>query len=335
MRFLCSGLHRFDRTLVQIQSRVRPSPRIGHTLRVASVEHEETQNQVHVKAYLIGGEVSETDLVEDSAFELDITFPTAVALASSPSSISIESAYSLSMVKLQLFEGPSERFSAAMAIRDGQLYFFGGEAPGMFFSDTLYSDLYIIALRDFVQRRPAWRLVKTSRNAPSPRSAHTFTPVDAAGGLVVFGGLTSEGWTPVRPTNYVHVLVTDSMQWKTLDVSASDSIPMKRAHHAAVAIRQSTQLFVFGGGDGVKNGELFDDTWILDFATSKWIETFPDGAAPEERSGHSMIYDEITNSVIVFGGQGKSSSFNDVYILTNVGLRSLTLPYIIYFSFLY
>lgn len=106
-----------------------------------------------------------------------------------------------------------------------------------------------------------------------------------------------------------------------MEFASGHIVPKRRLHHAAVAIRQSSQLFVFGGCDGTSNG-FFQDSWVLDFATSRWQERGASGDHPQARAGHSMISDDPSGTVLVFGGRGEDGQvFNDLHVLHHAGTR--------------
>lgn len=197
---------RFVPDVLQLVSKERPSPRVFHTMSATSVFH--SADQFCVELLLVGGEAFDIP-VEDSAYSLRLELHHPAqdeSLPPVPQKFSPE--YRLSSESLSISNGPAARLGSAIAIRSGNLFLFGGEAPGNFFSHSIYSDLYYISLVDLAKARPAWKEVKTTRNAPIASTGHTMTSVDAIGGIVVFGGMRSEGWSPARPVNFVHILLT-------------------------------------------------------------------------------------------------------------------------------
>ncbi len=83
--------------------------------------------------------------------------------------------------------------------------------------------------------------------------------------------------------------------------------PSVRAFHSMTTIYNSTEnpmdryAILYGGevdyihGDGI----IYDDTWIYDF--NRWTQIFP-ASSPEERFGHTAIYDSMTPQVLLYGG---------------------------------
>jgi hypothetical protein len=102
--------------------------------------------------------------------------------------------------------------------------------------------------------------------------------------------------------------------------------PAARGMNGTPGVYDSTsnRMIIFGGRDG--SGENLNDVWVLENAnglggTPQWVELIPNGAAgsPPARSGHSTVYDSVSNRVIVFGGCGGDCLpvLNDVWVLTN------------------
>lgn len=82
-------------------------------------------------------------------------------------------------------------------------------------------------------------------------------------------------------------------------------------------------MIVFGGrqGGAADPDRFFNDVWILDLSTStpQWTRLQPSGSAPAPRWLHAAGYDEVSNTMVVFGGMGGAFSpcLNDVWLLRN------------------
>src|SRR5439155_73218 len=60
-----------------------------------------------------------------------------------------------------------------------------------------------------------------------------------------------------------------------------------------------------------------DDVWALSLSgTPQWTRIEATGVAPAPRYRHSAIYDPVRDRMIVFGGKGDSTSFNDTWALS-------------------
>jgi hypothetical protein len=87
-------------------------------------------------------------------------------------------------------------------------------------------------------------------------------------------------------------------------------------------------MVIFGGGGGNISfvPTMLNDTWVLSSAdgrggTPTWTQLTPIGGPPSGRGFHSAVYDPVSNSLIVFGGDlaigfcGEET--NDTWVLSN------------------
>jgi len=102
----------------------------------------------------------------------------------------------------------------------------------------------------------------------------------------------------------------ESREW--VNTIAEGIPPSSRGGHSATLIGKS--VVIFGGHyySDKKTGFVYlNDTFCLDVALSKWLKPYCIGKIPPPRYGHSAIF--AGGIVVVFGGKGKSSVFNDLY----------------------
>src|SRR3989442_2617490 len=72
-------------------------------------------------------------------------------------------------------------------------------------------------------------------------------------------------------------------------------------------------MVVFGGWGS-------NETWELRLSGAPaWNRLSPEGGLPEQRQGHSAIYDPLRDRMIVFGGVGETSSRDDAWALSLAG----------------
>lgn len=115
-----------------------------------------------------------------------------------------------------------------------------------------------------------------------------------------------------------------SVNWTQL--APTDGPPSSRVSPTAV-IDPFNNMIVFGGfGGTVGVPPMFNDVWVLSDAdgngsASTWTQLTPSGVAPAGRGYHSAVYDHVTNSMIIFGGDLSVgfcfASTNDVWVLAN------------------
>jgi len=76
-----------------------------------------------------------------------------------------------------------------------------------------------------------------------------------------------------------------------------------RMYAPAMAYDPLSELVVLFGGRILPGGRLSNDTWVYDTANNDWTKRAPD-TAPSPRYHHEMVYDPVTNTMIMFGGAG-------------------------------
>lgn len=111
-----------------------------------------------------------------------------------------------------------------------------------------------------------------------------------------------------------------------INLNAPGPSPEARGFHGTSAVYNSgtNRLVVFAGRASTQ--DLLNDVWALTNANGlgggpTWTNLIPNGAAgsPPARAGHSAVYDQANNRMIIFGGCGGYClpNFNDVWVLEN------------------
>jgi uncharacterized protein (TIGR03437 family) len=103
--------------------------------------------------------------------------------------------------------------------------------------------------------------------------------------------------------------------WTQLQTTGNP--PAGRAGHSAVFDPTTLRMFVFGGAGVTGN---FNDTWTLTASgTPSWSPLAAGGNPPQQRSGHTAVYDAGHLRMIVYGGgtTGTPGCLNDVWILSD------------------
>jgi hypothetical protein len=98
--------------------------------------------------------------------------------------------------------------------------------------------------------------------------------------------------------------------------------PSARERHSAVYDSSTNRMIVFGGRDSGFNA--LDEVWVLENAnglggTPNWTQLSPTGTSPGTRILHSAVYDQGSNTMIVFGGRDASNTTvpADVFVLAH------------------
>ncbi len=123
-------------------------------------------------------------------------------------------------------------------------------------------------------------------------------------------------------------VVTHATAQTWIQLAPTQGPPDARTLHTSVYRSSSNRMILFGGTDSLDVGEkLLNDLWILDDADGttgipSWTQISTE-SGPSARSFHTAVYDNNTNSMIVFGGSvgvgstGSPVLSNEVWVLEN------------------
>ena len=176
--------------------------------------------------------------------------------------------------------------------------------------------LFVLTLFEQAVIAQSW-----SSSGPIRRALHSAVLDSSTDRMIVFGGidatisqqhfndvwrLSSVGsanlsWTPVHPTG---------------------TAPAPRFGHSAGYDPGSNRMIIFGGAEGFSS-PCANDVWVLTNANgnggpSAWMQLSPSGSAPAPREGQGGVYDPVSNTLIILGGQDcVATTYSDVWILSN------------------
>ena len=141
-----------------------------------------------------------------------------------------------------------------------------------------------------------------------PRYYHSAIYDPVRDRMVVFGGL--------GPGSRNDVWTLSLAGSPTLtQLNPAGTPPSGRAGHTAIYDPVRDRMVVFGGSPN--GASFYNDVWALSLAGSPvWTQLTPAGTPPSARWGHTAIYDPVRDRMVVFGGYGGSSPFNDVWALS-------------------
>ncbi len=83
--------------------------------------------------------------------------------------------------------------------------------------------------------------------------------------------------------------------WQKLNVSNS---PSARDLTPLVYDSINKKTILFGG---YTSSNRYDDTWVFDHETMNWTEMYPTNSPPSTHHGHRMVFDPITEQIIMHG----------------------------------
>jgi hypothetical protein len=188
------------------------------------------------------------------------------------------------------------------------------------------NDLWVLSNANGVGAAPTWQAMSPRGDPPPVRAAHAAVYDAPNNRMIVFGGATytavySDVWVLSNANG-----MTGDPVWSAL--APSGTIPGLASPSAAYDASSNT-LFVFGGYLSTTTLEVTNGVWALSNANGlggvpAWKQLQVDissAGAPAARLGHSMLYDEATGHILVFGGTESTGTtmFNDVWLLVNPG----------------
>jgi galactose oxidase-like protein/Kelch motif protein/flagellar hook capping protein FlgD len=159
--------------------------------------------------------------------------------------------------------------------------------------------------------RPRWRPLDPTGPLPTPRLEHAaiFDPVGDR--MVVFSGLAdgyiSDAWS---------LSLEGRSAWTRIDAASEPSV---RWGHSAIYDPVRARMVVFGG---TKDGyNLVSEIWGLSLsAAPRWTNLTTPDTPPGPRLGHSAVYDDVHQRMVLFGGYDPQRGFlNDVWVLSLAG----------------
>jgi hypothetical protein len=174
-----------------------------------------------------------------------------------------------------------------------RILLFGGKEKNKAFGDTWTYDL----------RTDAWTNESPLISPPS-RSDFDIVHDTAHNYSILFGG-----WDGQYSLNDAWTYDLNINNWSYLE----PTIPLPRWIHAMVYDSTHKEEVLFGGVHGYYKCGYFNDTWTFNISTKKWTNMKP-LTAPQNRAVPSMVYDNIHDKIILFGGWNDSYAFNDTWI---------------------
>ena len=188
--------------------------------------------------------------------------------------------------------GPAARQGHAMAYDAGvaRVVLFGGmDCSGHLMGDTWAYD----------SLSATWMAMAPSSSPPA-RAGHAMAFDTLSGRVVLFGGSNGndlgDTWSYAFLTN----------AWTNQNPALP---PSPRSHPVAAYDSGSDRVVLFGGSVGTA---VLDDTWSYDLNANLWENRNPT-TKPYARSRHAMAYDVQSDRVVLFGGNGPTSTLGDTW----------------------
>ncbi|HLF06380.1 MAG TPA: kelch repeat-containing protein, partial [Thermoplasmata archaeon] len=125
---------------------------------------------------------------------------------------------------------------------------------------------------------------------PSHRTHHSLVFHPDTNQVVLFGGA---GCTRICGETWHYDVAANNWVNRTTSIA-----PPARYLHTMAYVPTLDRILMFGGTTGVG---AFGDTWAYDVRNSSWLLLAPRNS-PSARYGHTMVYDQGSRGVLIFGG---------------------------------
>jgi len=142
--------------------------------------------------------------------------------------------------------------------------------------------------------------------APQARTSQSMAYDRINSKMVLFGGIgiIPSGFSSLNDTWTYDFAINN---WTNMTPSIS---PQARSRSAMVYNSLYSDMILFGGSPN--SNIYFNDTWEYNITTNSWMNMNPP-IAPPARYGHTLVYDELRNKIILFGGWGYNGFYNDTW----------------------
>ncbi|MEI8191920.1 MAG: kelch repeat-containing protein, partial [candidate division NC10 bacterium] len=202
---------------------------------------------------------------------------------------------------------PRSRVSATFDTQCGRFLVFGG---GFGSYDGEFAYVSDQTLSYDVQANQ-WSVLEVTGEAPSARWQASLAYSSFSDKTFLFGGSLPLGMA------YYNDLRTLDAGGTWTDLDPADP-PSERTAAAMVDDPRNGKLYLFGG---LSNAEYFGDTYCYDPVTNGWTELHP-ATSPSPRYVHSMVWDDASNRILLFGGRDperEDPCFNDLWSFDPAG----------------
>lgn len=144
--------------------------------------------------------------------------------------------------------------------------------------------------------------------------------------VILFGGndFQPQQCADTGPKRFKQDTWMYSVEYKNWVRLQTPGAPQSRGRQTYTFDLSRKLIYIFGGRYRKQSAAgpytLFQDLWAFDVNTDKWKEIVTKGDKPSARTNSSMVYDDINDQIILFGGNTSTSGLhfkaqNDTYIL--------------------
>ena len=167
---------------------------------------------------------------------------------------------------------------------------------------NLLLPLAVLTLAGLASAQPLTYSLATPEGAkPSARLDGTIAYDSASRRLFLFGGQDSAA------RNDLWAYSPAEQRWEELQPAGAK--PPARWGHVLIVDPVRRRLIVFGG----QSSGFFADVWAYDLVENNWRQLAGDEAGPSRRYGHSGVYDQMRNRLIISHGFTNAGRFDDTW----------------------
>jgi hypothetical protein len=188
------------------------------------------------------------------------------------------------------------RGHSVTAIGSNAFLVFGGEE-----GPKLSSSLFKLNLNP-----TRWESIETTGSKPCARAFHSVVYDIEENKMICFGGLGGrQSLDDCFKLDIAHLL------WEPIFPEMGHRTPAARHGHTLTQVSKSGAAVLFGGA----GAGFYDDVFLLDIKTGKWVDPTISGTPPTARAFHTACPLVNGSKVLVFGGTNGSQTFADLHVL--------------------
>ena len=206
------------------------------------------------------------------------------------------------------------------AVSNRLIVFGGNRNIGNCFFET--NATWILTFANGVGGSPAWIQVSPTGGPPIARFNHTAVYDAAANQMIVSGGQNSCGGTLYSDTwALAHANgLGGTPTWIAL-------APFGQSSHTAVIDAAQHRMLSFAGSVPAMTNSVRVMSGTDATTGQAWSNLATTGPLPSPRSAHGAVFDDVRQTMIVFGGNGPASTLlNDTWALTFASATTLSMP---------
>jgi hypothetical protein len=203
-----------------------------------------------------------------------------------------------------------------------------------YFPSSSGAQVWVLTYANGIGGAAAWTRLVPTGTAPGETGESTVVYDSTSNQLIVYGGCSANCGSPLSAVyllNHANGL-GGAPAWSL----SSANPPEPREAQSAVYNTSNKRMITFGGGLAYFGTDQ-NDVRVLapaNASASNWTAVSPMGVPPGVREGHTATYDQVHNTMTIFGGADaistccpyNISNYNDVWVLANADGSSNSTP---------